>query len=86
LLAAGYPRRKPPIEDVLTSTPTTVVSGQVITFTATINALAPGSGTPTGSLDFREGATDLTPGVVVVAELGESSEVGRSLTDFGYTI
>jgi ELWxxDGT repeat protein len=52
---------------VLTSTPTSSVAGQVVAFTATLNALAPGSGTPTGTVDFKEGATDLTPGGVTLS-------------------
>jgi ELWxxDGT repeat protein len=51
---------------VLTSTPTSSVSGQVVVFTATVNAAAPGSGTPTGTVDFKDGATDLTPGGVTL--------------------
>jgi ELWxxDGT repeat protein len=47
---------------ILISTPTSAVSGQVVVFTATINPVAPGSGTPTGTVDFKDGATDLTPG------------------------
>jgi ELWxxDGT repeat protein len=52
---------------ILASTPTTAVSGQVVVFTATVIAQTPGSGTPTGSVDFKEGATDLTPGGVTMA-------------------
>jgi large repetitive protein len=47
---------------ILASTPTTAVAGQVVVFTAAIVAAAPGSGTPTGTVDFKDGATDLTPG------------------------
>jgi ELWxxDGT repeat protein len=52
---------------ILISTPTTAVSGQVVVFTAIVNPVAPGTGTPTGLVDFKEGATDLTPGGVTVA-------------------
>src|SRR5581483_7773083 len=34
-------------------------SGQVVTFTATVNAVAPGAGTPTGTVTFRDGSTNL---------------------------
>jgi streptogramin lyase len=34
-------------------------SGQAVTFTATVSAVAPGSGTPTGSITFLDGATTL---------------------------
>ena len=38
--------------------------GQAVTFTATVTANAPGSGTPTGTVDFYDTttSTDLTPG------------------------
>jgi hypothetical protein len=52
---------------ILTSTPTRAVSGQVVVFTAIVNPMAPGTGTATGSVDFKEGATDLTPGGVTMA-------------------
>jgi hypothetical protein len=52
---------------VLTSSPTSSVSGQVVVFAATVNAVAPGSGTATGTVDFKEGATDLTPGGVTLS-------------------
>jgi ELWxxDGT repeat protein len=42
------------------------VFGQTISLTALVNALAPGSGTPTGTVDFKEGATDLTPGGITL--------------------
>jgi ELWxxDGT repeat protein len=52
---------------VLTSTPVSAVSGQVVAFIATLNPVAPGSGTPTGTVDFKEGATDFTPGGVTLS-------------------
>jgi ELWxxDGT repeat protein len=52
---------------ILISTPTTAVSGQVVVFTAIVNPVAPGRGTPTGTVDFKEGATDLTPAGVTLA-------------------
>jgi ELWxxDGT repeat protein len=52
---------------ILISTPTTAVSGQVVNFTAVVNPMAPGSGTPTGTVDFKEGATDLTPGGILLS-------------------
>src|SRR5262249_42176571 len=48
------------------STSTTVISsvnpsvyGQSVTFTASISVVAPGAGTPTGSVEFFDGATSL---------------------------
>jgi ELWxxDGT repeat protein len=51
---------------ILLSTPTTAVAGQVVVFSAIVNPVAPGTGTPTGLVDFKEGATDLTPGGVTM--------------------
>ena len=39
--------------------PASSVVGQIITFTATVRAVAPGSGTPTGSATFLDGTTAL---------------------------
>jgi hypothetical protein len=54
------------------STKTTVVSsrnpsvlGQSVTFTATVAAVAPGSGTPTGTVTFKNGGTVLGSGTLV---------------------
>ena len=43
--------------------------GQTVTFTATVTANSPGSGTPTGSVDFYDNTTmtDLTPGGVLLS-------------------
>src|SRR6202030_231218 len=39
------------------------VSGETVTFTASVAATAPGSGTPTGTVNFLEGSTTLASGV-----------------------
>jgi Bacterial Ig-like domain (group 3) len=49
---------------VLKSSANPSVFGQVVTFTATVSAIEPGAGTPTGTVDFKDGSTDLTPGGV----------------------
>ena len=43
--------------------------GQAVTFTATVTANAPGSGTPTGTVDFYDTttSTDLTPGGIALS-------------------
>jgi hypothetical protein len=41
----------------LTSTPSTSVAGQKVTFTATVKAVAPGVGTPGGNVSFYDGTT-----------------------------
>src|SRR5262249_7487842 len=43
----------------LTSSVSPAVSGQKIVFRATVRAVAPGTGTPAGTVDFKDGATDL---------------------------
>jgi hypothetical protein len=43
----------------LSSSAATAVSGQSVTFTATVSAASPGSGTPTGSVTFYNGSTVL---------------------------
>jgi len=40
------------------------VYGQSVTFTATVKAASPGSGTPTGSVEFYDGSTDLGSGTL----------------------
>jgi ELWxxDGT repeat protein len=49
---------------VLTASPNTSVFGQTVSFTATVSAMGPGSGTAAGAVDFKEDGTDLTPGGV----------------------
>jgi hypothetical protein len=41
----------------LASTSSTAVFGQAVTFTATLSAVSPGSGTPTGTVTFYNGST-----------------------------
>ena len=41
------------------------VFGQAVTFTATVRATAPGAGTPTGTVQFRAGSTNLGSPVVL---------------------
>jgi len=43
----------------LTSSADPAVAGQPVTFTATVSAIAPGSGTPSGSVTFRDKGTAL---------------------------
>src|SRR5205823_923623 len=43
----------------LTSSVNPSAFGQAVTFTATVSAVAPGSGTPTATVIFRDGATTL---------------------------
>jgi uncharacterized membrane protein len=43
------------------------VFGERVIFTATVSATTSGASTPTGKVDFKEGATDLTPGGVTLS-------------------
>jgi subtilisin-like proprotein convertase family protein len=43
----------------VTSSANPTVFGQSVTFTATVAAVAPGAGTPTGTVTFRDGSTNL---------------------------
>ena len=43
----------------LKSSPSSSIYGQPVTFTATVSAATPGSGTPTGSVTFMDGSTEL---------------------------
>src|SRR5207248_3108285 len=40
------------------------VFGQAVTFTATVTAVAPGAGTPTGTVTFKDGTTTLGTGAL----------------------
>jgi hypothetical protein len=61
--------------------------GQIVTFTSTVAANAPGSGTPTGTVDFFDTTTntDLTPGGVSLSS-GTASFSTTSLTVGSHTI
>jgi hypothetical protein len=48
----------------LTSSVNPSAVGQSVTFTATVTVAAPGAGTPTGTVSFKEGATTLGTGTV----------------------
>ena len=52
--------RRPP----LTSGTNPSVSGQSVTFTATVAAASPGSGTPTGTVNFLDGTTTIGTGTL----------------------
>src|SRR5262249_37307258 len=43
----------------VTSSPNPAVFGQAVTFTATVNVVAPGAATPTGTVTLRDGTTAL---------------------------
>ena len=51
----------------LTSGTNPSVSGQSVTFTATVTAVSPGSGTPTGTVTFDDNGTPFTDGTVTLS-------------------
>jgi ELWxxDGT repeat protein len=69
----------------VTSSPNPSLSGQAVIFTATVGA-AGVLGTPTGSVDFKENATDLTPGGVPVNGSGVATFSISSLSAGSHTI
>jgi ELWxxDGT repeat protein len=69
----------------LTSSPNASVSGQMVVFRAIVRAVAPGTGIPGGTVDFKDGATDLTPGGVSLS-LGEATFSTTTLAVGGHTI
>ncbi|OWK44010.1 Ig-like domain repeat protein [Fimbriiglobus ruber] len=48
----------------VTASPSPATFGQTVTLTATVVAQAPGSGTPTGSVEFDDGPTDIGTGTI----------------------
>ena len=60
----------------LTSSANPSTSGATVTFTATVAAVAPGSGTPTGTVNFLDGSTQIGTGTLDstgVATFGDSA-------------
>jgi hypothetical protein len=51
----------------LASDGTPTVSSQTVTFTATVTPTAPGAGAPTGTVTFKDGATDVCTNAAVTA-------------------
>ncbi|HEY6469917.1 MAG TPA: Ig-like domain-containing protein [Candidatus Dormibacteraeota bacterium] len=59
---------------VLTAVPTTgVVGGENVTFTATVNVTAPGTGTPAGLVTFADGSTALGSATLVAGGGGDQA-------------
>jgi membrane-bound inhibitor of C-type lysozyme len=61
----------------LTATPSPSVTGQAVTLTATVSPVAPGTGVPTGTVTFSDGATTLD---VVNLNNGSASLTTSTLT------
>jgi hypothetical protein len=60
------------------------VTGQAVTFTATVAAVAPGAGTPTGTVTFKEG--NLVLGTVAVGTGGKATFTTSFAATGGHTI
>jgi len=71
----------------VSDTPSLVNVGQTVTFTVVFTASAPGSGTPTGTVDFygTTTSTDLTPGGVALST-GTATFATTSLAVGSHTI
>jgi hypothetical protein len=69
----------------LTSSANAAVSGQTVVFRATVRAVAPGTRIPAGTVDFKDGATDLTPGGVTLSA-GEATFSTTTLAVGSHTI
>lgn len=67
----------------LSAAPTSVVAGQPVTLTATVTTVAPGSGTPVGSVTFFDGGTPI--GTVALAG-GTAALVTTSLNAGSHNI
>jgi hypothetical protein len=52
----------------LISSPNPSVSGQSVTFTATVSAVVPGAGTPTGTVTLKEGTSTLGTGTLAAGQ------------------
>ena len=72
---------------VASASPALANVGQAVTFTATVTANAPGSGTPTGTVDFYDTSTstDLTPGGIALSS-GTATFSTTSLAVGSHTI
>jgi len=61
----------------LVSSPNPSVFGQSVTLTATVSAVAPGSGVPTGTVSFKDGSFPL---LTVVLQSGQATLTSASLS------
>src|SRR5205814_1852624 len=67
----------------VTSSANPSVSGQPVTFTATVSATAPGTGTPTGTVIFKDGATPIGTNTL---SSGQATFTTSSLSVASHTI
>ncbi len=69
----------------VTASPNPSVIGEQVTFTATVAAVAPGAGTPTGTVDFLDGATIICDDAVLNGSGVATCQIS-SLTAGAHTI
>jgi Subtilase family/Bacterial Ig-like domain (group 3)/Bacterial cadherin-like domain/Bacterial Ig domain len=69
----------------VTSSVNPSVFGQSVTFTATVTAVAPGVGTPTGTVQFKDGATSLGSPVSLVGGSASFSTAALSVASHSIT-
>lgn len=60
--------------------------GQAVTFKATVSASAPGSGTPSGTVQFREGGSNLGPPVALSGGMATFTTSGLSVGEHTITV
>jgi hypothetical protein len=58
--AASHAVAKAATSTALGSSPVPSVFGQSVTLTATVSVTSPGAGTPTGTVEFKDGSSDIT--------------------------
>jgi hypothetical protein len=56
----GHTVNKAQTSTGLTSAPNPSVFGQSVTFTASVSVTSPGAGTPTGTVEFKDGSSDIS--------------------------
>ncbi len=72
-----------PTATSLTSPNGPTVFGQVVTFTATVNPLSPFAGTPTGTVEFWDGSTELGTGTLSVVNGNDVATFSTSVLALG---
>ncbi len=72
---------------VVGASPSSTVYGQSVTFTATVALSGPGFGTPTGTVTFKDGATTLGTGTLVISGgVATASYTTASLVVGGHSV
>ncbi len=83
-VSAAHAVNKANTQTAVTSSPNPSLLNQPVTFTATVTAVAPGAGTRTGTVTFKDGATTLGTGAVNAS--GHATLTTSSLAAGSHTI